>query len=287
MVARAPEMRRGAHDRSFDLRALLRLAVWGGAATVALGLVGLASYTNVGSQRLMLALAPSSGPTTAQLAARSNENESETRRLAAAVQSLDAERERLLTRITSLERNVEDITGSIRRQGASTGSASAPPMEAKPSPPEIETSPESTNPVAALSSDQPNNAAAKAKVEFGVDIGGAGNFDGLRLLWKSTRDAQPALLDSLHPLVLVRENRRTRAAELRLLIGPFADAEAAGRLCSMLGGAHRSCQPMLFEGQELSMLAEAEARSVAPPTRRPAATPKTVRQNPQQKSPVN
>src|SRR5215212_822676 len=253
MVARAPEMRRGVHNRSFDLRALLRLAVWGGAATLALGLVGLASYTNVGSQRLMLALAPSSTPTTAQLAAQSIKNDSETRRLAAAVQSLDAERERLLTRITSLERNVEDITGSIRRQGASTGSASAPPMEAKPSPPEIETSPESTNPVAALSPDQPNNAAAKAKVEFGVDIGGAGNFDGLRLLWKSTRDAQPALLDSLHPLVLVRENRRTRAAELRLLIGPFADAEAAGRLCSMLGGAHRSWQrrPKLDQSRRL------------------------------------
>ena len=71
MAVRTPDMRPDSHDHSFDLSALLRLAIWGGAAAIGLGLVALASYTNVGSQRLMLAFASSSGPTTVQLAARS------------------------------------------------------------------------------------------------------------------------------------------------------------------------------------------------------------------------
>jgi hypothetical protein len=288
MAARPLTPSRNPDDRSFGMRSLLRLAIWGASAAIALGLVVLASYTDVGSQRLMLAFAPGSGPTTAQLAARSIEVENETRRVAAALQSLDAERERLLTRITSLERTVEDITGSIQRQGASTGSTSSPAAEVKPSASAFETTPESTSHVTALSSD-PNNAADKANLKLGVDLGGAANFDGLRLLWKSIHDTHPALFDSLHPLVLVRENRRTRAVELRLLVGPVADAEAAARLCSTLAGHRRSCQPTSFEGQQFSFATEPEPRSVAPPTRRPVLTPapKTVRQNPQQKSPMD
>jgi hypothetical protein len=275
------------------MRSLLRLALWGAAAAICLGVVVLAAYTNAGSQRLMLAFAPSSGPTTAQLAARSIETENETRRLAAAVQSLNAERERLLTRITSLERSLQDITGSIQRQAASTGAVNPPPAEVTPPPAAVEASsgsaapkeqPAPTSDQGTLSANQENRAAERAKIDFGVDLGGAVNFDGLRVLWSSIHGANPALFEGLHPVAMARENRRTRAAELRLLVGPFADAEAAARLCSTLAASRRSCQPTPFEGQQFSLATEPEPRSARRPTSIPPL--KTVRQNPQHKSPA-
>jgi hypothetical protein len=58
------------------------------------------------------------------------------------------------------------------------------------------------------------------KSEFGVDIGGAVNFDALRVLWNSTKAGHAALFDGLSPRVTVRENSKSRAAELRLIAPP-------------------------------------------------------------------
>ena len=60
---------------------------------------------------------------------------------------------------------------------------------------------------------------------LGADLGGAANFDGLRGLWNSTRKTHAVLIEGLHPVVVVRENTRTRAAELRLIVGPMPDLE--------------------------------------------------------------
>ena len=113
---------------SFDMRALWRLAIWGTTASACLAAAVFAANTDVGAQRLLAMNAPAATPdiitpppdqpSAAQLAARSAETENETRRLAQAVQALDAEREQLVTRIATLERNLEDITGSIRAQAA-------------------------------------------------------------------------------------------------------------------------------------------------------------------------
>ena len=113
------------------------------------------------------------------------------------------------------------------------------------------------------------------KSEFGVDIGGAVNFDALRVLWKSTKAAHAALLDGLSPRVTVRENSKWRAAELRLIVGPLPDADAAARLCATLSAARRSCQPAPFAGQHFALTAREPERRPAPqPPRQPArATP--------------
>jgi hypothetical protein len=306
MAARAPAPRLNQDGRSFDSRSLLRLALWGAAAVASLGAVVFVTYTDVGSQRLT-AIMSGGQPNSAQLAARTAETENETRRLTRAVQSLDGDRERLLTRITSLEHNLQEITGSIQRPAAGTPTASSPPEAARdtqaqaaetatPSPVANASPPAAANPmgqpasgnhVAALSAGDEEPATERAPLGFGVDVGTAANFDGLRLLWNSIHGTSPALFQGLHPLVAVRENRRTRSAELKLLVGPFADAKAAARVCSMLSGMHRSCQPTAFEGQQFSLATEAESRPVVPSTRRPAATsPKAVRQSPQQKSPA-
>jgi hypothetical protein len=99
-------------------RPLWRLFGWGGAATIALAAVALTSQTEAGSKRLQLALAFASEPGRAviQIPPRAVETEAETKRLAAQVRELAADRERLTARIAMLERNLEDMTGSIKQQ---------------------------------------------------------------------------------------------------------------------------------------------------------------------------
>jgi len=53
--------------------------------------------------------------TAAQLLARANDPDAETKRLAEAVRLLTQDRDRLATRIAALERNIDDLTGSISR----------------------------------------------------------------------------------------------------------------------------------------------------------------------------
>ena len=112
--------------RRRDKHALWRLCGWGGAAAVALMSIAVASQTERGGAQLQLALnafeqpaTTAPGPTrvvVADVAPRLVETEAETRRLAAQVRELTADRERLVARIASLEQNVDDVTGSIKRQ---------------------------------------------------------------------------------------------------------------------------------------------------------------------------
>jgi hypothetical protein len=99
-------------------RPFWRLFGWGGAATMALAAAALASQTDTGSKRLQLALGLNNEPVqaVAQIPPRAAETDAETRYLAAQLSELAADRERLNKRIAMLERNLEDMTGSIQRQ---------------------------------------------------------------------------------------------------------------------------------------------------------------------------
>jgi hypothetical protein len=266
-------------ERAFDMRSLWRLATWGTAATLALMVAVIGTYSDTGRRGASAA----GNVSAAQLASRSPEAEAETRRLADAVRELTADREHLAARISTVERNLEDMTGSIRRQSAETA---APPSPAADAPdPASPAAPSKVAAVSALSepkaaglvgqpppservahapSAAPDNAPEPAKPELGVDVGGATNFDGLRVLWASTKGNHGALFDGLHPIVAVRENGRTRNTELRLIAGPLPNVEAATRLCATLSAERRYCQPVGFEGQRL-----ADADVV--PERKPAA----------------
>jgi hypothetical protein len=105
-----------------DKVGLVRLTSWATAATVAITVAALASLSATGSQRLDAAVASLTGgearQLTAELAARSTEVEAERRRLNEAIRLLASDRDRLLTRVGSIERNLDDITGSISRQSA-------------------------------------------------------------------------------------------------------------------------------------------------------------------------
>ena len=121
------------HERTFDMGSLRRLAIWGGSAAVALLVAVLAGYSDANSRRLMAADAQTTGTPAAQLASRLPEIDAQTQRLAGVVDGLAADRELLMARIATLERNLEDVTGAIKRQGGdSSGQMSAVPPAPSP-----------------------------------------------------------------------------------------------------------------------------------------------------------
>jgi hypothetical protein len=285
---------------TFDMRSLIRLGIWGGSATVALGLAVISASSSSGSQRLTAAA--SSGPASSQpmmsdieTAAQVARTAEETRRLADQVRALAADRELLLTRIASLEHGLDDVTGSIKHAAASNPPAAAMPAApstpvaasppAAPSTPAAPTAaaapaavgaapplqteaanlqvpPPIPHQAAALiappeTSEQPVDPPADTPIPasgLGVDVGGAVNFEGLRTLWFSTRHNNPDLSDELYPVVAVRENNKSHNVDLRLVIGPITNPEAAARFCAGLLASHHYCQTVAFEGQRLSVV---------------------------------
>ena len=155
MVARARASILEQPLRTMDMRSLWRLAIWGSSATLALLLAVVACYSDTGSRRLAMNGA----------ASRVAEAEAETRRLAETVRMLAADRERLTARIGTLERNLEDMTGSIRRQSAKSDAAgptmpSTVAAPAAPTPPAA--APEAAAPKAPEAASEPPSTATPA-----------------------------------------------------------------------------------------------------------------------------
>jgi hypothetical protein len=124
-----------------DNSILWRASLWGGAAVVALATAILMTQTDIGSQRLHLIFAadptPSRVVTQADFTPRGDpeSQKRETVRLEAQVRELAADRERLNARIATLEQNLSDMTGSIKRElaaVAASGPAAPPPAVATP-----------------------------------------------------------------------------------------------------------------------------------------------------------
>lgn len=277
------------------MQGLLRLAGWGVAATAALLFVVIAANSNGGRERLSVAFAGINGTRAAEAAkaeaaqaahlARVAAVESDNRRLTEIVRSLAGDRERLLTRMTTLERSLEDVTGSIKQQASAPVApppAPQPPAQAAEPPPKTAAVPPQTvapaEPAAVpIPPEKPNRAASapapgsvpdlepiQPRPAAGVDIGGATSFDGLRKLWNAVTSNHYGLFDGLHPIVTVHENSKSRATELRLVAGPLTDVEIASRICTTLAAAKRYCRLVTFEGQPLAL------HGTEPP-RRPAA----------------
>lgn len=308
-----------ASEQAVDTRSPWRLAIWGISAVAALGLAIVVGSSALSARRSAKP-APVAQETmqksaqAAQNAARSAEIEAETRRLAEIVRLLSSDRDRLATRIAVLERGLEDLTGSIRRQAvppatpttetapAEKQSAVRPAPTAMPAPTLHATAAEpvapAVNPAAPSTALTPPPRGSVATVpgaaeprtaalqpagdlalpvvartdgeppvnEFGIDIGGAGSFDGLRTLWVATKNQHVGLLDDFQPVVAVRENTRSKSPDLRLIVGPVENAEAAARICAKLTATKRHCQLVAFQGQRL-----ARADAAPPPERKPAA----------------
>ncbi len=228
-------------NKPFDMRALWRLGFWGSSAAVALAAVVIVTQSDTGAQRLQVAVANVRDPampalpTIAQLIPRDADSAGETRRLAAAVRDLRNDRDRLLTRIAGLERNLDDMTGSIKtapasaRSEAHTASAAPAITNVTPAPAEL----------------------TAARMEFGADIGGAASMEALRSQWAAAKANHGPLFEGLLPVVGVNESR-PGMPELRLIVGPLANAAAAAKLCTTLAAARMACRAAVFEGQRLA-----------------------------------
>jgi hypothetical protein len=270
------------------MQGLMRLAGWGVAASAGLLFAAIAANSGSGRDRLSAAFAGVNGTQAAEAAraealqaaqlARLAANESDTRRLTEIVRSLAGDRERLLTRLASIERGLEDVTGSIQKQAVNQKQAAAtppaapaappspPPAAAEPPPKMAAVPPQTVAPAQptppAQAPKPPANAQPAAIPELeaipgrpaaGVDIGGAKDFDGLRTLWNTINASYGELFDGLHPIVSVRENNKSRGAELRLIAGPLTDVESASKICTTLATAKRYCRLVTFEGQPLAL----------------------------------
>jgi hypothetical protein len=193
--------------------------------------------------------------------------------LSETLRKLTGDRDRLLTRLDTLERNLDDLTGSISskpapvREPANVSPAppetSLPPLmlpsgpttaSTAPNVPAVPTQPPMVVPPAKESvQDDTPPAPAPTKVDFGVDLGSAQTVEGLRSLWTSAKSKHAKLLEGLRPIVVLRENARPGGVELRLVAGPLGSAALAARLCVVIITAGTVCQPALFDGQRLAM----------------------------------
>lgn len=267
-----------------DLRGLVRLAGWGAAAVLALMLAVFATRSEPGSRRMAAVLGPpppAQQPESPQSAARAAELDFETRQLAAAVRSLSADRDRLLARVTVLERNLEDVTGSIPRtpkvpvQAEPTAKPDATASETPPEAVQLAAIPVAIGPtlIATISSQlmiPSPSAEALAQVglpslpvvedentatrtSFGVDIGSGPSVKSLRSTWASIRQNHGDLFEGLYPVIAVRDGGKPGPVELRLIIGPLTNAATAARLCGKIANAGLSCQPAIFDGQRLAL----------------------------------
>jgi hypothetical protein len=239
--------------RRRDMRALWRLSAWGCGAAIALAALAITTQTEGGSNRLALAFSPGNSPPLAveiaQLKQRALERDAEAKRLEGQVNTLAADRDRLTARLVSLERNLDDMTGSIKRQAALAApalsplampaiSTTAPATELVPLPP-VRT---------ATASD--GTAEQPAKSEFGVDLGGASSMDVLNARWTTVKANFGPLLTGLRPLAA--HDPRPGSTGYRLLVGPVANPAAGMQLCARFAAARVTCRTAKFDGEQLA-----------------------------------
>ena len=274
---------RAGAQAAFTMQRLWRQAVWGCIAAAAVLLAVLAAFTDIGSQRAALVFgasnaAPVPHPQTAQTSqpvaqattqapSRSLDADYVVRQLTQTVRGLADDRDRMMKRLAAIERNVDDMTGSITQQIEAVKAASTPPAvpwlniasmapiaAPETSPPAgWEPTPRPSSTAPADAQPQPDAAAAPANAAYGAEIGSAASIKALHARWAGIRSAHLQILDGLTPVVALRENPRSHKTELRLVVGPFANAAAAAQLCASLTAVRLSCFPTMFDGHNLAL----------------------------------
>ena len=261
-----------AAQATFTLQQFRREALWAAVTAAALLLAVLCGRTDIGAHRVARLLASWKliSPTSSEVEPAPFDAQAVTRQLAQAVRGLAEDHERLIKRVAAVERDVDDMTGSITREIEAVKAASA---SASPSWPSDSTASLTQAEVASLiappvpptgvalllppkpatqaaGAPQPNaEASPSSEATYGADVGGALSFKSLHAHWAALRSAHPQLFDGLRPAVTLREATRSSRTELRLVIGPFANAAAAAQLCVTLAAFRQPCQPTMFDGR--------------------------------------
>jgi pyruvate/2-oxoglutarate dehydrogenase complex dihydrolipoamide acyltransferase (E2) component len=269
-----------------------RLCCWGSAAAAAITAVVMIGQTRNGAERLHLGLAqtqPEQPQAIAVLPPRVLVDEVATKRLADAVRALTADRDRLNARLAGLERNFDDMTGSIKsvmRANAAVESAKqAPPAKPPalpalgpvasappPAPPVTASAPEPAAPpplqptaqqpqenvplppvrVASAPNVEPGAEAPAPIPQYGIDLGVAVSIEALRGEWARVKANYGPLLGGLRPVAAPRQ-RTSGVTDYRLVIGPFPTVAAASRMCAKLSAARVPCRAAKFAGEDVAL----------------------------------
>lgn len=268
---------------------IVRLTSWATGAAVAITIATLACQTPSASQRIGTVIASLTGES-GQPVARRADLESDRRSVNEALRLLASDRDRLLTRISSLERNLDDITGSIKSQMTArvmpenTGLQNrtsndqlpaiigeAPATRPADTPDWLANLPEpwphpssamdivrgpgafpaASPPVRVAALSADTQPTVVSRTEFGVDIGSASDLAELRVLWNAAKAQHGRLIGNLRPIAVRREDRAGNT-DYRLVLGPLANASAAAKLCASLGAADIMCSTRSYQGEKLT-----------------------------------
>jgi hypothetical protein len=258
-----------------DSSGLWRASLWGGAATVALAAAILMTQTDIGAQRLQMAMFPEPAVksiTQADFAQRTDADalNRETKRLEAQVRDLAADREKLNARIATLETSLSDMTGSIKRELAAvaakpatpppvvSAAVSAPPVQSVPVEREANNDAAPRNgesvplPPMRMATATPVEAAPPSGNEIGVDLGGARSLDIMQARWAAVKANFGPLLNGLGPLVA--RDTRPNMIPYRLIVGPLPNAAAAAQVCARFAASKVTCRTTKFAGDQLTLL---------------------------------
>jgi hypothetical protein len=242
-----------------------RECLWGAAMLAALLIAVLAAQSDVGAHRAAHILA--SLNTSPEAAAHAFDAEAAARQLTQAVRTLALDRDRLALRLAAVERDMDDLTGSIKQQGdagKTSQSGSAWPIDAPPvpmTPADISAMVKSAAPPASrlaavgapATTDTTAADSTAALPAYGADIGSATSMKTLQTRWTALRAAHPQLFDGMHPVVALRQNAHLNHTELHLVVGPYSSADAAAQFCGLLATFHVPCQPTMFDDRHLAL----------------------------------
>jgi hypothetical protein len=261
-VIKETRPRRGEKQSPFSVAGLRHPALWGATAAAALLLAVISSRSEIGTQRLAVAL--HGGPTRP---VHVFDAEAETRRLSDAVRGLALDDEAIKMNLAAVEHDVQqdldDVTGSISKEIEAANAArradDGPTVAAtamlstamvKPAvapPPLVLAAAPATAPGAS------DTTESGPPATYGVDVGSGQTIPVLRARWEILRAAHPDLFAGLRPVVSVKEIPRANRVELRLVVGPFAQPAAATQLCATLMPFGLFCQATIFDGQRLAL----------------------------------
>jgi len=290
----------------FDMRSLWRVVFWGSSAALAVVVVAGTALSDIGTQRVNVVLAsaldhfrstpPAAsepppvmilrtaeiekqtqelGRQTQEFRRQTQELNTQAQQLRETVRQLSADRDQLKTRISLLEQNLEDVTGTIKRQAqqpapapkeqTATAAAQSPP--AITAPPTTTASIAETQPRAATPSPATEQAAVPIpqmrtaalptaqpteKREFGVDLGGAKSLEHLRIAWATIKANAGPELAGTRPTYAQRQ-RADGTVEYRLVVvGSFQDTTEAAALCKQLTAVKLNCRPGQYRVSQLA-----------------------------------
>ncbi len=270
---------------------VVRLAGWAGAALLAVGLLALTAQTEIGNERLQSVLALVSPQLAVAKSETPPDTDAEVRRLETLVVALTDDRERLHTRIASLERKLEDTTGSIKQQQASLAAKVAaaavppapPPAPAAPPPqqqvvpilaplsmpatvesvaswpdksvakPAPESTPAEQSQPARVALAPVDEPAAAPEAPRKPEIGiDLGGAATLDILNARWTAVKANFGPQLNGLYpRAQASTRSGSANYRLLAGPIPNNASAAQICAHFITNRITCRTVRFEGERL------------------------------------